>query len=87
MREVAALTRVTRRDGLSNGWDDPSRWTPRRDRVARCATYRGVTSARASRNADPSEETLVRVLYDDDALYIGIVNLGRARREIVSTQL
>jgi Domain of unknown function (DUF5916)/Carbohydrate family 9 binding domain-like len=38
-------------------------------------------------NAEPSEETVVRVLYDDDALYIGIVSRDRSPREIVSTQL
>src|SRR5262245_41461898 len=36
-------------------------------------------------NAEPSEETVVRVLYDDDALYIGIVSQDRSPREIVST--
>jgi len=38
-------------------------------------------------NAEPSEETVVRVLYNDDALYIGIVSRDRSPREIVSTQL
>jgi hypothetical protein len=38
-------------------------------------------------NAEPSEETVVRVLYTDDALYIGIVSKDRSPREIVSTQL
>jgi hypothetical protein len=38
-------------------------------------------------NADASEETVVRVLYNDDALYIGIVSQDRSPREIVSTQL
>jgi len=38
-------------------------------------------------NAEPSEATIVRVLYTDDALYIGIVSQDRSPREIVSTQL
>ena len=38
-------------------------------------------------NAELSEETIVRVLFNDDALYIGIVNQDRSPREIVSTQL
>ena len=38
-------------------------------------------------NAEPSEETVVRVLYNDDALYIGIFSRDRSAREIVSTQL
>src|SRR5262245_63998203 len=37
-------------------------------------------------NAEPSEETIVRVLFNDDALYIGIVSQDRSPREIVSTQ-
>jgi uncharacterized protein DUF5916/cellulose/xylan binding protein with CBM9 domain len=38
-------------------------------------------------NVEPSEETVVRVLYNDDALYIGILSQDRSPREIVSTQL
>src|SRR5438094_8293611 len=38
-------------------------------------------------NNEPSEDTVVRVLYNDDALYIGVVSHDRSPREIVSTQL
>jgi len=38
-------------------------------------------------NSEPSEQTVVRVLYDDNALYIGVVCHDRSTREIVSTQL
>ena len=38
-------------------------------------------------NSEPSEETAVRVLYDDNALYLAIVCADRSPREIVSTQL
>jgi len=37
--------------------------------------------------AEPTEETVVRVLYNDDALFIAIVSHDRSPREIVSTQL
>ena len=37
--------------------------------------------------AEPSEQTIVRVLYDDRALYVGVVSQDRSPREIVSTQL
>ena len=38
-------------------------------------------------NAEASEQTSVRVLYTDDALYIGVVCADRSAREIISTQL
>jgi hypothetical protein len=38
-------------------------------------------------NGEPSEDTIVRVLYDENALYIGLVCHDRSPREIVSTQL
>ncbi|PYR23978.1 MAG: hypothetical protein DMF98_17010 [Acidobacteria bacterium] len=38
-------------------------------------------------NSEPSEQTIVRVLYDDRALYIGVVCRDASAREIVSTQL
>jgi hypothetical protein len=37
--------------------------------------------------AEPSETTDVRILYDDRALYVGILCRDRSPREIVSTQL
>src|SRR5207245_2077569 len=38
-------------------------------------------------NSEPSEQTVVRVLYDDNALYIAVVCRDRSPHEIVSTQL
>src|SRR5207249_8797135 len=38
-------------------------------------------------NGEPSEQTSVRVLYTDDALYIGVVCGDRSARGIISTQL
>src|SRR5262245_31746277 len=38
-------------------------------------------------NSEPSEETVVRVLYNDEALYVGVVSRDRSARQIVSTQL
>src|SRR5207244_12865954 len=38
-------------------------------------------------NSEPSEETSVRVLYDDTALYIAVVCHDRSTGGIVSTQL
>src|SRR5947208_16808908 len=38
-------------------------------------------------NGEPSEQTVVRVLYDDNALYIAVVCRDASAREIVSTQL
>src|SRR5436190_21158571 len=38
-------------------------------------------------NAAPADDTVVRVLYNADALYIGILSRDRSPREIVSTQL
>jgi hypothetical protein len=38
-------------------------------------------------DSEPSEQTVVRVLYDDDALYIAVVCHDRSAHEIVSTQL
>src|SRR6266850_376834 len=38
-------------------------------------------------NSEPSEETFVRVLYTDNALYVAVVCRDRSPQEIVSTQL
>ena len=38
-------------------------------------------------NADPSEQTSVRVLFDNNALYIGVICRDRSTNAIVSTQL
>src|SRR5262249_21375799 len=38
-------------------------------------------------NAEPSEDTVVRIVYNADALYIALVCHDRSPSEIVSTQL
>src|SRR5436190_19248335 len=38
-------------------------------------------------NSEPSEETSVRVLYNDNALYVAVICHDRSPQEIVSTQL
>ena len=75
------------RRGASLHGAHPCGWPSRRGRLGARDAARPISAARALDGQPATEATEVRILYDDDALYFGILCLDRSAATIVSTQL
>ena len=84
-----APTRVDRPAAIALRTQEAIRLDGRLDEDAwqRAAPIGALRQREPAENGEPSEDTIVRVLYTEDALYLGFVCRDRSPREIVSTQL